>query len=59
MLCCVVLVWALLVWLLSHRIADKASEAVCIAAIQETFPDHLILGEEGGVIGQEGSDYLW
>lgn len=39
--------------------ADKASEAVCVAAIQAAFPDHLILGEEGGVIGTGESDYLW
>lgn len=38
---------------------DKASEAVCVAAIQAAFPDHLILGEEGGVIGTGESDYLW
>jgi hypothetical protein len=37
---------------------DRASEAACVAAIQASFPDHLILGEEGGVIGSE-SDYLW
>lgn len=39
--------------------ADKASEAVCVSAIQSAFPDHLILGEEGGIIGTGESDYLW
>lgn len=38
---------------------DKASEVACVAAIQSAFPDHLILGEEGGVIGSGESDYLW
>jgi myo-inositol-1(or 4)-monophosphatase len=38
---------------------DKASEAACIAAIQATFPDHAIMGEEGGVTGDTNSDYLW
>eukprot|EP00877_Chromochloris_zofingiensis_P005956 jgi/Chrzof1/1613/Cz10g14180.t1 len=38
---------------------DKASETACIAAIQAAFPDHAILGEEGGVVGNSTSDYLW
>eukprot|EP00775_Hariotina_reticulata_P012474 gene12474-12608_t len=38
---------------------DKAAEAACIAAIQHVFPDHAILGEEGGLIGDASSDYLW
>lgn len=39
--------------------ADKASEAACIAAIRAAFPDHGILGEEGGLLGSGDSDYLW
>jgi myo-inositol-1(or 4)-monophosphatase len=40
---------------------DKASEAACVAAIQAAFPQHAILGEEGGVLGGDvaDSDYLW
>lgn len=38
---------------------DKASEAACIAAIQAAFPEHGILGEEGGLTGNADSDYLW
>lgn len=39
--------------------ADKASEAACIAAITAAFADHAILGEESGISGNKGSDYLW
>ncbi len=38
---------------------DKASEAACVAAIRQAFPEHAILGEEGGVSGDVSSDYLW
>jgi hypothetical protein len=38
---------------------DKASEAACVAALQAAYPGHLILGEEGGVIGDTSSEYLW
>ncbi|KAF8065529.1 IMPL1 [Scenedesmus sp. PABB004] len=41
---------------------DKESEAACVAAIAAAFPDHAILGEEGGMLsgaGTAGSDYLW
>ena len=27
--------------------------------ITDAFPDHAILGEEGGVSGNTSSDYLW
>lgn len=27
--------------------------------IQEAFPNHAILGEEGGVFGDTSSEYLW
>ena len=39
--------------------ADKESEAYIAAAILERWPDHEILGEEGGSMGRAGSDYRW
>ncbi|GKD41608.1 phosphatase IMPL1, chloroplastic [Tanacetum coccineum] len=38
---------------------DKMSEAAILSVVRKNFPDHLILGEEGGVIGDSSSDYLW
>lgn len=38
---------------------DKMSEAAILDVVQKNFQDHLILGEEGGVIGNSSSDYLW
>ncbi|KAG2435228.1 hypothetical protein HXX76_007310 [Chlamydomonas incerta] len=38
---------------------DKASEQVVVAAIRAAFPNHAVLGEEGGVLGDVSSDYLW
>jgi len=39
---------------------DRTSEAACVAAIHAAFPEHAILGEEGGVItGDVQSEYLW
>ncbi|KAL6561861.1 Phosphatase impl1, chloroplastic [Orobanche gracilis] len=38
---------------------DKDSEAAILGVVRENFPDHLILGEEGGLIGDSSSDYLW
>ncbi|KAG2489559.1 hypothetical protein HYH03_012010 [Edaphochlamys debaryana] len=38
---------------------DRASEAAVVGAIQAAFPGHAVLGEEGGVLGDVGSDYLW
>lgn len=38
---------------------DKASEAAILGAIRAAFPDHALLGEEGGVTGNTASDYLW
>ena len=38
---------------------DEASEAAVLAAIRASFPNHAVLGEEGGVSGDTGSDYLW
>lgn len=39
--------------------ADKESEEMIAQAIFEKYPDHKILGEEGGFQGNEHSDYLW
>lgn len=38
---------------------DTAAEAACLAVIEEVFPGHAILGEEGGVQGSTSSEYLW
>ncbi|KAI4306378.1 hypothetical protein L6164_029660 [Bauhinia variegata] len=38
---------------------DKMSEAAILEVVKKNFADHLILGEEGGIIGNTSSDYLW
>ncbi|XP_010695784.2 phosphatase IMPL1, chloroplastic [Beta vulgaris subsp. vulgaris] len=38
---------------------DKMSEAAILEVVGANFKDHLILGEEGGIIGEASSDYLW
>lgn len=38
---------------------DKMSEAAILEVVKNNFEDHLVLGEEGGVIGDAASDYLW
>jgi myo-inositol-1(or 4)-monophosphatase len=38
---------------------DQASEDAILAAIREAYPDHALLGEEGGVSGDTSSEYLW
>ncbi|XP_057970865.1 phosphatase IMPL1, chloroplastic isoform X2 [Malania oleifera] len=38
---------------------DKMSEAAILETVRKNFSNHLILGEEGGVIGDTSSDYLW
>ncbi|KAK3037090.1 hypothetical protein RJ639_029932 [Escallonia herrerae] len=38
---------------------DKMSEAAIMEVVRKNFGDHLILGEEGGLIGDSSSDYLW
>lgn len=38
---------------------DKMSEAAVLEVVKKNFRDHLILGEEGGLIGDSSSDYLW
>lgn len=37
--------------------ADRAAEAAIIATIREAYPDHGVLGEEGGRLG--GGPYTW
>uniref|UniRef100_A0A7S0RNB6 Inositol-1-monophosphatase n=1 Tax=Chlamydomonas leiostraca TaxID=1034604 RepID=A0A7S0RNB6_9CHLO len=38
---------------------DHAAEAVITQVIRDAFPAHAILGEEGGVLGDVRSEYLW
>lgn len=38
---------------------DKMSESAILEVVRKNFPDHLILGEEGGITGDSSSDYLW
>ncbi|MBW4594945.1 MAG: inositol monophosphatase [Brasilonema angustatum HA4187-MV1] len=39
--------------------ADKASEAVVLDVLRRHFPDHSILAEESGKLGNQDSEYLW
>ncbi|MEO1211470.1 MAG: inositol monophosphatase family protein [Cyanobacteria bacterium J06638_20] len=39
--------------------ADHAAEAKVLGIIQHHFPNHAILAEEGGKLGNSDSDYLW
>jgi len=39
--------------------ADKASEAVILEILHRHFPDHAILAEESGKLGNTESEYLW
>ncbi len=38
---------------------DRASEQEVVSQLRKAYPDHRILGEECGYIGNEDSDYLW
>lgn len=38
---------------------DKMSEAAILEVVKKNFGDHLVLGEEGGIIGDTSSEYLW
>ncbi|AQK60393.1 Phosphatase IMPL1, chloroplastic [Zea mays] len=38
---------------------DKLSESVILEVVTKNFKDHLILGEEGGLVGDSLSEYLW
>ena len=38
---------------------DKESELAVLAVLRAAWPDHAILGEEGGVTGRLESPYLW
>ncbi|RDX63455.1 Phosphatase IMPL1, chloroplastic, partial [Mucuna pruriens] len=44
---------------LSRNRTDKMSEAAILEVVKKNFKDHLVLGEEGGIIGDAASDYLW
>ncbi|XWK89181.1 MAG: inositol monophosphatase family protein [Phormidium sp.] len=39
--------------------ADKAAEAVILEILHRHFPDHAILAEESGQLGEQESKYLW
>jgi myo-inositol-1(or 4)-monophosphatase len=38
---------------------DRTSEREVVQQLQKAYPEHRILCEEGGYIGNESSDYLW
>lgn len=38
---------------------DKACEALIARSITERYPDHTLLGEEGGLRGREDSEWRW
>lgn len=40
-------------------VADKAAEEEIIKILQRHFPQHAILAEESGVIGNKNSEYIW
>jgi myo-inositol-1(or 4)-monophosphatase len=39
-------------------VADRTSEELVIRRLQERFPSHSIIGEEGGSV-DNGSEYVW
>jgi myo-inositol-1(or 4)-monophosphatase len=39
--------------------ADKASEEQVLSVIQRHFPDHAILAEESGHLGEQTAEFLW
>lgn len=39
--------------------ADLASEKIILGGLQKAFPDHGILSEEAGVLGNAASDFCW
>ena len=38
---------------------DKATEDEILGFLRARYPDHMILGEEGGYTGNPSSDFLW
>ncbi len=38
---------------------DRRAEALIVSALQERFPDHRVIGEEGSDTGPEESPYSW
>ncbi|MGD1913024.1 MAG: inositol monophosphatase family protein [Rivularia sp. (in: cyanobacteria)] len=39
--------------------ADKASEAVVLETLRRHFPEHAILAEESGKLGNQNQEFLW
>ncbi len=42
-----------------QTVADREAEQTVVSAILERFPEHAILGEEGGRAGNKDSEYVW
>ena len=40
-------------------IADHAAEQAIIEVITRAYPDHAVLAEEGGLIGNQNADHIW
>jgi len=40
-------------------IADKEAERAIVEVIAKAHPEHAILGEEGGLIGNQDADHIW
>ncbi|MGF1672657.1 MAG: inositol monophosphatase family protein [Rivularia sp. (in: cyanobacteria)] len=40
-------------------VADKAAEAVVLETLRRHFPEHAILAEESGKLGNQNQEYLW
>jgi len=40
-------------------VADKASEAVVLETLRRHFPEHAILAEEEGLLGNQNQEFLW
>ena len=38
---------------------DIAAEHIIVKTIQDSYPEHSILGEEGGLLGNEKSEFRW
>ncbi len=52
---------ALLNWSLFRKgnLNDPEALVKTVQVLREAFPDHALLGEEGGISGNTSSDYLW
>ena len=38
---------------------DIAAEKEIVYQLQKAYPEHAILGEEGGLVGDEDAEYRW